>query len=112
MPVLTAPSGAPPLLRRPRGPARTLPAAGTPLAAAPGPVVTAPVMLPGNLLAPADSDFESPLTGNWAPLANCSLALSAPSFSGAASLAVTATASGAVTFFAGALAFLGTIPVT
>jgi hypothetical protein len=28
--------------------------------------VTAPVMLPGNLISPAGSDFELPATGNWA----------------------------------------------
>lgn len=54
------------------------------------------VVLPGNLLPPADSDFISPLTGNWAANLNCG----APglsylrSFSGGASLAMTATANG------------------
>lgn len=54
------------------------------------------IILPGNLIAPADSDFKGTLTGNWAANSNANApALSTlHSFSGGASLAMTATATG------------------
>jgi hypothetical protein len=62
--------------------------------AAPAPPVPNPILLPGNLLSVADSDFESSLTGDWTTT-NCGIGQSSvQAFHGAYSLAITATSSG------------------